>query len=277
MDWMRLYAEFATDPKVQMMSEAMQRRLIMLFCLQCGNGIETFYVTERETSIAFALRISSEEIADTKAEFVRRGFINDDWTLRNWGKRQYASDSSTARVRKHREAKKQDATEPCNKVKRSSNAPEQIQNRTEEEQSSLRSDSSSATPPTPPADLGKARSERLAQVTVEAIAAFNAVLGKPAGLLPAINPAVGAEKRRAQVKRCLRVASQICVQQFGGPTVTRGFWDAYWVECAMDEFKSGRQTPGKGHENWTPSFEYLTREAVMLEVFDRATSAGATA
>ena len=34
MNWMRLYAEFATDPKVQMMSEAMQRRHVMLFCLK---------------------------------------------------------------------------------------------------------------------------------------------------------------------------------------------------------------------------------------------------
>lgn len=134
MDWLRLYAEFSTDPKVQMMSEAMQRRLIMLFCLQCSNGIETFHVTERETSIAFALRISDEEIALTKAEFVRRGFINEDWTLRNWGKRQYASDSSTARVRKHREAKKNAETKDGNDVKRFSNALEQIQNRTEEEQ-----------------------------------------------------------------------------------------------------------------------------------------------
>lgn len=141
MDWMRLYAEFATDPKVQMMSEAMQRRLIMLFCMQCGNGIETFHETERETSIAFAMRISAEEIAITKAEFLRRGFINEDWTLRNWSKRQYASDSSTTRVRKHREAKKQAETGNGNDEKRFSNGIEQIQNREEEKTLSAGADS----------------------------------------------------------------------------------------------------------------------------------------
>ncbi|NII54377.1 hypothetical protein [Luteibacter sp. SG786] len=134
MDWFRLYAEFSTDPKVQMMSEAMQRRLVMLFCLQCGNGIETFHETERETSIAFAMRVSAEEIAATKAEFLRRGFINDDWTLRNWSSRQYASDSSTERVRRHREAKKQGHESDGNEVKRFSNGLEQIQNRTDTEQ-----------------------------------------------------------------------------------------------------------------------------------------------
>ncbi|WP_248134278.1 DnaT-like ssDNA-binding domain-containing protein [Pseudomonas sp. W2Jun17] len=127
-----MYGEFATDPKVQMMSEAMQRRLVMLFCLECSNGIETFHVTERETSIAFALRVTEEILAETKAVFLAKGFINDDWTLANWEKRQYVSDSSTARVRAHREKKKKEAEERETRMKRSSNAPEQ--NRTDTEQ-----------------------------------------------------------------------------------------------------------------------------------------------
>ena len=130
MEWFRMYGEFATDPKVQMMSEAMQRRLVMLFCLECSNGIETFHVTERETSIAFALRVTEEILAETKAVFLAKGFINDDWTLANWEKRQYVSDSSTARVRAHREKKKKEAEERETRMKRSSNAPEQ--NRTEQ-------------------------------------------------------------------------------------------------------------------------------------------------
>ena len=130
MEWLRLYSEFSTDPKVQIMSEAMQRRLVMLFCIERSNGIETFHVTDRDDSLCFAMRISRESLAETKKEFLRRGFINPDWTLRNWGKRQYASDSSTARVKRHREAKKMAGETPCNDVKRFCNAPEQ--NRTEQ-------------------------------------------------------------------------------------------------------------------------------------------------
>jgi len=125
---------------------------------------------------------------------------------------------------------------------------------------------------TPPVDLGEHKAERLRQVTDDAIAAFNARLGKPAGLLPAVHATIGREKRQAQVKRCARLARQICEQQFGSPTITREFWDAYFAEIDTDPFLSGRQQPGRGHENWTPSFEYLTREDVMLKVFDRATS-----
>lgn len=151
MDWFRLYAEFATDPKVQMMPEAMQRRLIMLFCLQCGNGIETFHETERETALCFALRITEAELAETKDLFLKRGFINPDWTIKNWGKRQYSSDSSTERVKKYRERQKsaQKSTETGHAErdetlpKRSSNALEQ--NRTDTEEKTL-----SGVPDVPP-------------------------------------------------------------------------------------------------------------------------------
>lgn len=135
MDWFRMYSEFASDPKVQMMSEAMQRRLVMLFCLQCSNGIETFHVTERETSIAFAMRVSEQELVETKDVFMRRGFIDSDWNLLNWSKRQYESDSSTERVRRYREKQKQQAGINETLPKRSGNALEQ--NRTEQIQKDM--------------------------------------------------------------------------------------------------------------------------------------------
>ena len=107
--WFRMYSEFATDAKVQSMSEAMQRRLMMLFCLRCSNGIATLQCNE----LAFALHITEEELEETKALFVRKGFIDDAWNVLNWDKRQFISDSSTDRSRKHREAKR--------KAKRQSN------------------------------------------------------------------------------------------------------------------------------------------------------------
>jgi|GEM_PF-2963306 len=102
MDWFRLYSEFASDPKVQSMSEALQRRLVMLLCLRCSNGL----VTLQDDEIAFALRISEEELAQSKSVFIRKGFVNENWEFINWDKRQYVSDSSAARVAKHRNKKK---------------------------------------------------------------------------------------------------------------------------------------------------------------------------
>lgn len=102
--WFRLYSEFADDPKVQMMSESDQRRLVMLFCERCKD--ETF----RETERAFHWRVSPQELAETKMVFIENGFIDSGWNLINWNRRQFISDSSTERVRKHRQALKQDET-----------------------------------------------------------------------------------------------------------------------------------------------------------------------
>jgi len=117
-----MYAEFATDPKVQMLPEHMQRRLVMLFCIRC-NGDATL----QEQEIAFQLRITEQEWAETKALFISKKFINEANEILNWGKRQYRSDSSTERSRKHRERS-------ATVVQRSGNALEQIQNRTDTEQ-----------------------------------------------------------------------------------------------------------------------------------------------
>ena len=47
MDWFRLYSEFSTDPKVQMMPEALQRRYVMLMCMRCSNVLATLHATSR--------------------------------------------------------------------------------------------------------------------------------------------------------------------------------------------------------------------------------------
>lgn len=131
--WFRLYAEFSTDPKVQMMSEVYQRRLVMLFCMKC-NGDATLHDNE----IAFQLRISSDEWAATKGEFIARGFLDSDNNLLNWDKRQFRSDSSTERSRKHREVKRSTTQQPCN-VAATPPDTEQIQNRTEKKEANASS------------------------------------------------------------------------------------------------------------------------------------------
>jgi hypothetical protein len=102
--WFRFYHEWDSDPKVQMMSEPMQRRLAMLFCWRCKG--ETFHVTRA----SFHWRITETEMAETKELFMQQGFIDANWNLVNWNRRQFLSDSSTERVRRHRQALKQNET-----------------------------------------------------------------------------------------------------------------------------------------------------------------------
>jgi hypothetical protein len=116
--WFRLYSEFAHDPKIQMLSEAMQRRYVMLLCLRCSEVLETLH----ETEIAFQLRLSTEELEQTKQLFISKNFIDKHWNLLNWDKRQFVSDSSTMRVAKHRSKKKQVSNANETLQKRQSNA-----------------------------------------------------------------------------------------------------------------------------------------------------------
>ena len=106
MPWFRFYKEFAGDPKVQSMAEKYQRRLVMLFCLQCDDSL----VNLRDDEIAFSLRISTEELKETYDVFIDKGFISFDdeenILIENWNKRQFKSDNSTERVRKYRERKR---------------------------------------------------------------------------------------------------------------------------------------------------------------------------
>lgn len=107
--WFRMYSEFMHDPKVQMMTEQDQRRLVMLLCMRCNSD-----VTLQDKHVTFTLRISEQEWAQTKACFVASGFIDSDNNVLNWAKRQFISDSSAARVAKHRALHKPVTVTPSN-------------------------------------------------------------------------------------------------------------------------------------------------------------------
>jgi hypothetical protein len=108
--WFRLYHEWATDPKIQMLCEADQRRFVMVLCLRCSNGD----VTLHDDAVAFQLRISNEEWSATKARLIAQNLIDEDSKPVAWSKRQYVSDTSKHRVSKHREQKKRTLQRPCN-------------------------------------------------------------------------------------------------------------------------------------------------------------------
>jgi hypothetical protein len=96
--WLRLYTEFAFDPKVQLLDETLQRRYVMLLCL-AGAGITP---TSDVSQVDFALRIGVSKCEETRSSLVARGLITDDWFPTAWDKRQFQSDSSTERVKRFR-------------------------------------------------------------------------------------------------------------------------------------------------------------------------------
>jgi hypothetical protein len=94
--WFRLYSELQDDPEIQMLPEHMQRRFVMLLCSRCK--------TENlsDTVIAFQWRMPMEDVLETKQVFIGAGFIDENWKIAAWDKRQFVSDNVTERVRKFR-------------------------------------------------------------------------------------------------------------------------------------------------------------------------------
>jgi len=97
--WFRLYSEFAKDPKIQSMTEPMQRRLIMLFCLQCSEELNAL----DDDELCCVMRIDVVTLHETLQLFEKKRFIDEKRNILNWDKRQYKSDSSNERVKKYRE------------------------------------------------------------------------------------------------------------------------------------------------------------------------------
>src|SRR5258705_98024 len=133
--WFRFYNSAADNPKVQLLPDHLFKAWVNLLCLACRhNG-----ALPDTKAIAFTLRCSEDDGKNSINALVNAGLIDDvegtrrphDWT--DW---QYESDSSTPRVRAHRERKQDethhvtvDETDQCQ-----SQSQNQSQNKPESEQ-----------------------------------------------------------------------------------------------------------------------------------------------
>lgn len=233
--WFRMYAEFAHDPKVQMMPEAMQRRYIMLMCMRCSNAL----VTLHDEEIAFHLRINAAELAETKALFVTKGFIDDTWNLLNWEKRQFASDSSAQRVAKHRAAKKAAAKVASNDEvtlpQQKSNALDTDTDTEEQLHTSSGDD-----------DLRRCPVGTLVNLYHE--------------LMPD-NPQVKVvnETRKRLIRARWAEAAKLDCEPFGYTTRSAGIeaWRAFFAVCAESKFLTGRAPGERGKPPFMADIDFL--------------------
>lgn len=247
--WFRMYAEFASDPKVQMLSEADQRRYVMLLCLRCSNE----RVTLQDEEVTFLLRISKEDWECTKAVLVAKNLIDEANNPTAWEKRQYSSDSSRARVAAHRERKKR----ACNVTV----TPPDTDTDTEKEE---HTSALAATDPCPAVEDSDQRSDPIPidRIPYEQIRElYNAKLG-------------GTLSRRLAVsqtdRKHIRAAYNLTLN--GQPLVRDGgleFWEGLFNDVLELPFLLGRNDRG-----WRADFEFLTKSANIQKIlegkYDRA-------
>lgn len=103
--WFRMYDEMLDDPKVQMLSPELFKTWINLLAVASRNN----GILPTVEKLSFALRVSKHEMQSRIEELVLAELIDirADKKLEphNWQQRQWKSDDSAERVRKHRASK----------------------------------------------------------------------------------------------------------------------------------------------------------------------------
>src|SRR5262249_52332204 len=99
--WFRVYENLVDDPKVQRLNPALFKALVNLWCLASQND----GLLPSIDDIAFKLRMSPDKVGKVIADLRGHDLLDIDETgisPHNWSGRQYQSDSSSERVRRHR-------------------------------------------------------------------------------------------------------------------------------------------------------------------------------
>jgi len=89
--WFRMYTEFRHDPKVRTMSDSYQIKLVRLFCLRGEGNTEKLDPDE----LCFGIGCSFDELAEIKKVFLEKEFIDENWVVLNWDKRQFLGQKSS--------------------------------------------------------------------------------------------------------------------------------------------------------------------------------------
>lgn len=248
--WFRMYSEFATDAKVQMMTEVMQRRYLMLMCLRCSNTL----VTLQDEEIAFQLRIGNEELSETKAFFIKKGFIDSSWNLLNWEKRQFASDSSKERVAKHRALQKAKQSQASNGdvtlQKPGANGLDTEQNRTEE----------------PNGSVGSA--DRLPRCDTQSLVdLYHEILPE----MPRVRLMTDARKKALSSFWKFVLTSRKTDGSKRAETAAEATeWvRGYFTRARDNDFLMGRGAKAPGHEGWSCDLDFLLTDKGKRHVIEK--------
>lgn len=100
--WFRMYAEVLDDPKVQRLSPELFRAWVNILCLTAKRD----GVLPPPDEIAFALRTPQAKSSATLAALTSAGLLDqtdDGYQPHNWNGRQFKSDVSNERVKRHRQ------------------------------------------------------------------------------------------------------------------------------------------------------------------------------
>ncbi len=102
MKWLRLYSDVVSDPKVQRLPGDKFKAWINLLCVASQHD----GILPPLADLAFTLRNTEDKITALIDDLVEKGLLDvtsdDRYTPHNWASRQYKSDGSAERMKRHR-------------------------------------------------------------------------------------------------------------------------------------------------------------------------------
>jgi|SRR6185503_4968182 len=106
--WFRVYDDMVNDPKIQKLIPERFKLLVNIWCVASKNDGKLPSLDD----LAFMLRMRADDLAQELEYFIGNKLIDKkDGRLipHNWNTRQYKSDTSAERVKKHRQKQQKQA------------------------------------------------------------------------------------------------------------------------------------------------------------------------
>ncbi len=228
--WLRLYTEIIDDEKIRLIAFEDRWHYVAILCLKQSGVIDSENPELKQRKMAIKLGLSLSELDSLNKRLSDVELIQPDWCPVGWYDRQFLSDSSTERVRKHREKQKK---EP---MKRDCNVSVTAQETETETEKKKNSDSAPQKSRCPYTEIISLYHEKLPS------------LPKLAKL---------TDRRKTQLRKLwLDDLSDL------------EYWGHFFDHVDKSDFLMGRTEPMNGHKHFRANLEWITIPGNYVKIYE---------
>jgi hypothetical protein len=110
--WFRMWSDAVDDDKLRLLSFDVRWHFVAVLCLKCQGVLDTRDPQLIHRKVSVKLGLTEIEAEMLLKRLVTVGLCSTRWQPKNWGKRQFKSDTSTYRVQQFRKRSRNTAVTP---------------------------------------------------------------------------------------------------------------------------------------------------------------------
>lgn len=115
LQWFRLYSRMIDDDRLRLLAFEDRWHFVALCCLKSDGLLDDPNPDLRMRRIAVKMGLQLRDLEEVKRRLFEVGLIDENMSPKAWDQLQYKSDTSSERVKKHREkSKTSEVKQPCN-------------------------------------------------------------------------------------------------------------------------------------------------------------------